>query len=190
MREISWPLIQGVPRIWPNGLSQCHYCLGLFRSRDRRRCYCSEACRRAMHNAARRQWIPQTRRCPVCGRRFTAHRPWQRWCSPACRKLAWYRRQRGLPVDPLSELGITDIQRPFPSGTVPWREQRRAEALRDKRYRREEQQFRQRGARRPWGWSNILKPGEPLPARLAGRIAAMLADETDSRRLGLSGEER
>lgn len=87
----KWPLIQGIGRTWPNGSQQCHYCLGLFTTHDRRRCYCSSACRKAMHNASRRKQQLTEGECPVCHRSFTP-RQRQLWCSTACRKLAHYRR--------------------------------------------------------------------------------------------------
>ena len=179
--ERPWPLIQGIPRVWPSHRSigppkqgesvyrmQCHYCLGLFSTNDRRRRYCSAECRNAMHNAVRRKSRLDTIECPICHRRFTPRRHNQRWCSSQCRKLAHYRRRHGQPADRLSHMH-TDSEK----------EQRRAQGLRNRRYQREEEQ--ERNSPKPYqNHVGILDPNRPLGADLVRRIKEILADQTDS----------
>lgn len=190
--EKQWPLIKGVPRIWPSTRAiitpkkrerayrmQCHYCLALFSTRDKRRCYCSTACRKAMHNAVRRMAQLDNIECPICHRRFTPRRRHQRWCSSQCRKLAYYRRKHGLAIDPLKEANATNPLMRFPKGTQAQREQSRAQNLRDKRHDRDEEQ--ERNSVKPYqGHIGILDPTKLLPSDLARRIRELLAYQTDS----------
>ena len=156
---------------------QCHYCLGLFDARDRRRCYCSKQCRNAMHAATRRKARLDTVECPVCHRRFTPRQLGQRWCSMQCRKLAWYRKKHGLLVDPLAKANATNPLRRYPKGSAAQREQSRAQNLRDRRYEREEEQ--ERNSLKPYqGHIGMLDPAQPLPEDVIRRIADILADKT------------
>lgn len=46
------------------------------------------------------QWLldralPQGPRCDHCGRIFPAAKPWQKFCSPQCRKAAYEKRRAG-----------------------------------------------------------------------------------------------
>jgi|GEM_PF-6641332 len=179
-----WPLIKGVGRMWPGQTAegmfymQCHYCLGIFQSRDRRRCYCSKQCRNAMHNAARRQSQPGMIECPICHRRFTARQHNQRWCSPQCRKRAWHRKRHGLPVDPLAGLHATDPFQRYPTGTKPQREQRRAQNLRNRRYQRDDERQAREGLKLHQHHVGILDAHQPLPEDLVRRITETLADQT------------
>lgn len=172
MADINqWPLIQGVAREWPNGQLQCHYCLGLFSSRDRHRCYCSQACRKAMHNAVRRQEELDLAGCPVCHRNFVPRQHNQRFCSAECRKLAHYRRRKGEPEDRLSN-GYGDKDR----------ENRRVRRLSTRRCDREDEK-REQGPFRPFqNHIGILSQDEQLPADLMTRIKETLADKTPSAR--------
>lgn len=51
--------------------------------------YCSPACRDAATRAGRMQRRALDRVCAVCGKRFSTHRPRARYCSDACRLIAW-----------------------------------------------------------------------------------------------------
>ena len=172
----QWPLIKGKARVWSNGQLQCHYCLGLFNSSDQRRCYCGQECRNSNHNDARRKTRLESRRCGVCGRSFEPRTYHQHWCSPRCRKLAFYRRRHGLPVDPIKALQVTkDRLHKFPPDEEAHREWRRAQRLSRKRYEVEDQQTTTEPCHRQ---IEIIDPAELLPDSLVGRINEMLANQT------------
>ena len=159
-----WPLIKGAPRVWPGPAKQlqCHFCLGLFSSQDKRRCYCSPECRNAMHRATHRRQPLAEIECLICHRSFTPRQRNQRWCSSNCRKLGHYRRKHGQPLDRLSD-GHTDSER----------ERRRAECLRNQRYQREEEM--ERDALKPrQNHADILNPDELPPETLMELIAEVL----------------
>jgi len=47
------------------------------------------------------QWLldralPQGTRCDHCGRIFPAAKPWQKFCSPQCRKAAYEKRRAAV----------------------------------------------------------------------------------------------
>lgn len=186
----QWPLIKGVARIWPSTRTvmppkkgeevhrmQCHYCLGLFSTHDKRRCYCSAQCRKAMHNASRRNKQQVTILCPICHRRFTPCRQSQKWCSSQCRKLAHYRRKHGLPIDPLKEANATNPLQRHPKGTRAHRAQSHGQMLRDRRHEHDDSQ--EQTSLKPYqGHIGILDPTTPLPTDLARRIEELLADQT------------
>ena len=167
----QWPLIQGIARIWPNNQLQCHFCLGLFSSRDRRRCYCSKVCRRAMHNAVRRKEELDRIGCPICHRNFVPRQRNQRFCSAECRKLAHYRRRKGEPEDRLTS-GCGD----------QGQERRRARRLSTRRCDREDER-EANGPFRPYQHHvGIIGQDEPLPDDVMTRIQEILADKTPSAR--------
>jgi len=163
----QWPLIKGKARKWPakaeNGMVvlQCHYCLGLFESKDRRRCYCSPECRRAMDNAARRQSAIDQRICPMCHRDFTPRQTNQKWCSPPCRKLAWYYKRKGHDIDVLTQ-------------------QRRAKKLRHRRCESSQKLF-VTGPLKPYrNQVPIINPQDKLPEAVKGQIENILKFKTIS----------
>ena len=174
----QWPLIRGKARIWPNGQLQCHFCLGLFISHDRRRCYCSRRCRDAMHNAARREQSLDSQRCPVCSRSFQPRTHNQRWCSPQCRKLAWYRPRHRLPVDPLKGIDITNRLQKFPPDEEAHREWKRAQRLSKKRGDKEEPSPLEPLHRQV----EVIDPAELLPEHLMKRIRETFANQMPSPR--------
>jgi len=184
-----WPLIKGVARIWPSlapkgmVVLQCHFCLGLFESKDRRRCYCCRECRNAMHNTARRKAMPDKKQCPICHRGFTPRQENQRWCSSQCRKIGWYRRKKGQPIDPLTplkkEAGWLPLMRGR-EGSELNKQLNRAQKLSDRRYDRQQDCFVE-GPLKPFqNRVETLHRNTQLPDALTGRITEILASQTDS----------
>ena len=163
----QWPLIKGKARRWPTPhriTLQCHYCLGLFESQNKRRCYCSPTCQRAMHNESRRKDRLEDKRCPICLRTFSPRQESQRWCSGECRKLAWHRKKQGQPVEQLTN-----------TTTGPDQAQQQAKRLRKRRHERDEQ-----NNPLPLTPKNamVISPGTPLPDSTVRQIAEVLAHKT------------
>jgi len=83
----------------------------------------------------------------------------QEWCSPQCRKLAWYRRRNGKDLEPAAQ-------------------QKRAQRLRQRQQNRDQERF-VNGPLKPYcNHATILAPEADLPQSVKGRIAAILESET------------
>ncbi|MBN2594858.1 MAG: hypothetical protein JXA81_15230 [Sedimentisphaerales bacterium] len=173
----QWPLIRGIARVWPSDSGkgvfnmQCHYCLGIFESKDRRRCYCSQTCRNLMHNAARRKPKPEKTECPVCHRTFEPRQITQKYCSSPCRKLAWHRRKKGQPIDRGEHIHGNKNK-----------EQQRARKLQENRYQHDEQHFLEAPLRPKHRHVDVLDPNELLPDAVVRRIEETLASQTPAKK--------